>query len=144
MFIIILHKPIQYQKSLVLDLIHELELGKDIFPLHLYAQVGPSTFDICLRCTENLDLPWIQNARADPATKTLLRAYQAVYDLNFNICQLSGGELCAFSHKPPLREAAGTGYSYGRSEIVTRALGHMVVLLSDGGLMGTTAVLRDE
>ena len=92
-------------------------------------------FPISTFAPASTDASWIQNARVDPNTKMLLGADKVVFHPNFGICEPGSGA-CPFNHEPGFREVAGTEYSYGRTEIVARALAHMAVLLvGDEGVM---------
>lgn len=86
------------------------------------------------------DAGCLQNAVVDPATHSLLGADKVVFHPNFNICP-PGGE-CAFNHEPFFHDVAGTEYSFGRTEIVARALAHLAVqLLSDPAMMANATVI---
>ncbi|XDG08241.1 hypothetical protein ABKA04_007856 [Annulohypoxylon sp. FPYF3050] len=77
------------------------------------------------------DAGFVQDAVLDPSTKQVLSTYKAVFHPNFGICEPVAGAPCGFNHEPEFEQTAGTEYSYGRTEIVARALAQIAVELLD-------------
>ncbi|KAI1206982.1 uncharacterized protein F4807DRAFT_436587 [Annulohypoxylon truncatum] len=77
------------------------------------------------------DAGFVQDAVLDPSTKQVLSTFKAVFHPNFGICEPVAGAPCGFNHEPEFEQTAGTEYSYGRTEIVARALAQIAVELLD-------------
>ncbi|KAI2467602.1 hypothetical protein F4781DRAFT_401466 [Annulohypoxylon bovei var. microspora] len=82
------------------------------------------------------DAGFVQDADLDPDTKQVLSVFKAVFHPNFGTCEPIAGAPCGFNHEPAFEQTAGTEYSYGRTEIVARALAQIAVeLVDDKGFM---------
>ncbi|OTA57417.1 hypothetical protein K449DRAFT_386312 [Hypoxylon sp. EC38] len=90
------------------------------------------------------DAGFVQDAQIDPDTKELLSVGKVVFHPNFGVCEDRPGAPCGFNHEPIFAQTSGTEYSYGRTEIVARALAQIAVeLLQDKGFMReATQLLR--
>ncbi|KAI1393042.1 uncharacterized protein F4822DRAFT_392946 [Hypoxylon trugodes] len=77
------------------------------------------------------DAGFVQDAQLDPDTKELLSVGKAVFHPNFGICEGVPGAPCGFNHEPEFAQTAGTEFSYGRTEIVARALAQVAIELLD-------------
>ncbi|KAL7620123.1 hypothetical protein AAE478_009115 [Parahypoxylon ruwenzoriense] len=78
------------------------------------------------------DAGFVQDAAIDAETKELLSVGKVVFHPNFGICQEGGP--CGFNHEPIFAQTAATEFSYGRTEIVARALAQIAVeVLEDKG-----------
>lgn len=83
------------------------------------------------------DAGFVQDARVDGETRELLSVGKVVFHPNFGICEGGvPGAPCGFNHEPVFARTAATEYSYGRTEIVARALAQVAVeVLQDAGFM---------
>ncbi|KAI1401714.1 hypothetical protein F4819DRAFT_457019 [Hypoxylon fuscum] len=85
------------------------------------------------------DAGFVQDAQIDPDTKQLLSVGKVVFHPNFGICEGTPGAPgapCGFNHEPVFAQTAATDFSYGRTEIVARALAQVAVeVLDDKGFM---------
>ncbi|KAI5857395.1 hypothetical protein GGS23DRAFT_347751 [Durotheca rogersii] len=79
------------------------------------------------------DAGFVQDAVVDAETRELLSVGKVVFHPNFGICdRADAGAPCGFNHEPVFAQAAATEFSYGRTEIVARALAQVAVeLLED-------------
>ncbi|OTB02728.1 hypothetical protein M426DRAFT_322479 [Hypoxylon sp. CI-4A] len=75
------------------------------------------------------DAGFVQDARVDPETRQLLSVGKVVFHPNFGICEDAPGAPCGFNHEPIFAQTAATEFSYGRTEIVSRALAQIAVEL---------------
>ncbi|KAI2627909.1 hypothetical protein GGS26DRAFT_599032 [Hypomontagnella submonticulosa] len=95
-----------------------------------------TTFNYSTIAPAATDAGFVQDAQLDPQTKQLLSVGKAVFHPNFGICENVPGAPCGFNHEPAFEATAGTEYSYGRTEIIARALAQIgVELLDDAAFM---------
>lgn len=102
---------------------------------------GSQTWPISTLTPASTDAGCVQNAVIDSDTNELLGADKVVFHPNFGICAPDVD--CVVNHEPAFHDAAGTEYSYTRTEFVARALAHVAVeLLNDPAMMANaTAIL---
>ncbi|KAK4157044.1 hypothetical protein C8A00DRAFT_40528 [Chaetomidium leptoderma] len=94
-----------FVSDMFIDLMKAPDFGSQNWPISTFAPAST-------------DAGCVQNAVVDPATNALLGADKVVFHPNFGIC--APGVACALNHEPAFHDAAGTEYSFTRTEFVAQ------------------------